>query len=810
MKSCFFIIIVIFTFVSKGSISLAQNQYLLKGKITEQKTKEPIPFANIYDSVFNIHSTSDSNGYFELQLKEAVYNFEISSVGYQTLYKEVRLLKNMEIQIQLKQDIQLDEITVTTEKLTKTAEVNTSGMTTLTSISVERLPAFFGEKDILKAVLLTSGVQSGQEGARGIFVRGGSPDQNLVLFHNAPVYNVAHIYGFLSVFTTESLNKLDIYKSYIPVQYGGRLSSVINVEPNFGNTQHWKGDFSLGAITSKFHIEGPLKKDKTSMNFSIRDCHAGLFTAPISRRQFKDETKNGTLKYFFYDINGAIQHKINEKNTLAWSLYAGSDFYTFGQAQDYPREKNFYREANKQKLTWMNITNSIEWKTQLKKINIANFYNYSFYKLDSRQKSETIYRDYVKYTTNFNNIQYNTASKISENGWQTIIDQPISKIHHLNYGAKLSQRTFTVNTVNITYKDSLGSVYDRDTFKNPKINSVDFYVYADYLFSWKDKLGIKTGGQLFLYHAKGKTFFYPQPRVEIIYHPITGMSIRGSVVRTVQPMHLLTNNTGDIQNDVWVPATAKIEPETAWQYSGGIQYDHPKGYTASIDAYYKSMHHLSEYRYGTNFILDKIAWDDQLLNSGTGRAYGVEFFFAKTKGQFTAWFKYNLGWSTRNYPELNDGKTFYYKYDRRHDVSIVLQYKLKKHFDFSVAWTYGTGWRMTTPSSKYASDNTLYNYDEANEPLSGNQSMITYWNARNNYVLPAYHHLDIGMNYVKKGKRVTHQLNISVYNVYNNLNVFSVFRQSDVDGDGNRYRKYKQLSLFPVLPSFGYTISFEK
>jgi hypothetical protein len=222
------------------------------------------------------------------------------------------------------------------------------------------------------------------------------------------------------------------------------------------------------------------------------------------------------------------------------------------------------------------------------------------------------------------------------------------------------------------------------------------------------------------------------------------------------------------------------------------------------------MHNLSEYKLGTTFILDKIAWDDQLLSSGIGKSYGVEFFVAKTKGQFTAWAKYNLGWSTRQFPELNEGKKYYYKYDRRNDVSIILQYKMKKHFDFSISWTYGTGWRMTTPNSKYASENTIYNYDRANKPLYGNQNLTTNWNNRNNYVLPAYHHLDIGMNYTKKAKRVTHQLNISVYNVYNRLNIFSVYRQNETDDNGNKSSKYKQLSLFPILPSFGYTIKFEK
>lgn len=809
MKSVFPALCLLLIFLSGNLSSYAQQSYTLKGKIYEQKTKEPIPYANIYDSAFQVQATADSNGYFELSLKAATYHFEISSVGYQTVYKEITLTGNISIEVHLQQDVQLQEVTVTSEKFSKTAEMSTSGITTITSATVERLPAFLGEKDIMKAVLLTPGIQSGQEGARGIFVRGGSPDQNLIVFHNAPVYNASHIYGFLSVFTTESLNKMDIYKSYIPVQYGGRLSSVISIEPNYGNTDSWKGDYSISFITSKFHIEGPIKKDKTSMNFTIRDCHAGFFTAPIAKSQYKKNGIDGTLKYFFYDINGAIRHQINDKNTLSWSLYAGSDLFTFGDGKSYPRATHFSSYSTTRNLNWMNIANSLEWETRLKKVTISNMYTYSFYKLDSRQRLYNVYRDYISEASYISTTQYNTLSRISENGWQTNFRQTVKKDHLFNYGIRLSDRIFTINNVNANIKDSTNTTIQRDRYAYPKVNAIDLYTYLDYKFTWKDKLELSAGAQLFMYYANKKAFFYPQPRAELIYHPIAGMSMRASVLQTVQPMHLLTNNTGDILNDVWVPATAKVEPETAWQYSGGVQYDHPKGYTVSIDGYYKTMHHLSEYKYGTTFILDNISWDDQLLNSGTGKAYGMELFFAKTKGQFTAWVKYNLGWSTRHYPELNDGKTYYYKYDRRNDVSIVLQYKLKKHFDFTIAWTYGTGWRMTTPNSSYASDATLYNYDKANLPLNGTQNMYTYWNERNNYVLPAYHHLDIGMNYTTQGKRVTHQLNVSIYNVYNHKNIFTVYRQDAEDKNGNPYKQYKQLSMFPIVPSIGYSIHFD-
>ncbi len=807
MKNVYFLCLLLISVTLHG---YGQNRFILKGKITEQKSSAVIAYANLFDSIQNIYAATDSNGHFEIQLNEGKYSFEISSVGYQTIFKEINLIKNTELKIELKQDIQLDEIVVSSDKINKTAQNNSSGMTTLSSMSVERLPAFLGEKDIMKAVLLTPGIQSGQEGARGIFVRGGSPDQNLVLFHHAPIYNVAHIYNFLSVFTLESISKMDIHKSYIPVQFGGRLSAVLDIEPNFGNTDSWKGDYSISFITQKFHIEGPIKKNKTSFNFSIRDCHAGLFLYPLSKKQYKSASGNeGSIAYYFFDMNSAIKHQVNEKNTFSWSFYVGQDFYNFTELKVTNTTKKTEKRSTDKRLKWMNAVNTLEWNTKFKKLNISNFYNFSWYQLNPKQYLglEQIKQPSGDKTNT--STDYFTKSRIMEHGWQTNIEHTINKMHLLNYGFKISDRNFLINKVNYTVRDTLGNVVDEKEFKNPTVNAIDFYVYADYLFTWKDKLELKGGLQLFTYTASKKAFFYALPRAEIIYHPIVGMSMRASAGYSVQPLHLLTNNTGDIQNDVWVPATKNIAPETAWQVSGGVQYDHPKGYSASIDGYYKKMDHLTDYKFGTTFLSDRIPWETQMINTGKGEAYGLEVFFAKTKGQFTAWCKYNLGWSTRQFPELNQGKPFFYKYDRRHDVSFVLQYKLKKHFDFSIAWTYGTGWRMTTPTSSYASDLTIVSYDQANIPLVGTQAMITNWNERNNYILPAYHHLDIGMNYTKDAKRVQHILNVSVYNVYNNFNIFTVYQDGDTDINGNKYKKYVKLSIFPILPSIGYSVKFQ-
>lgn len=788
------------------------EKYDLSVQVADYTTGQGIAYATYYDSLNQIQGTADSLGKFKLTIPKGSYTFEISSVGYQSLKRKINLTENTTISIGLIADLTLGEITIAGQKTQNTVETNASGLTTLSTLSVQKLPSFFGEKDIMRAVLLTPGIQSGQEGARGIFVRGGSPDQNLMIYHKAPIFNASHIYGFLSVFPLEAISKMDIYKSFIPSRFTGRLSSVLDIQPNYGNTNAWKGDYSISFITQKFHIEGPLKKDKTSFNLVLRDCHAGAFVYPVSKTQYKKASGNdGSISYFFYDINAGIQHKINEHHTLNWSMYSGSDYYHFEEIKNdinVPKDREVYKKLLK-KLKWMNTNTTLEWNYQKQKLEADLSYHLSVYQLNPVQQSKNQTTRISTGNVSTSNADYKTLSRIIENGLHTTVKQQISKMHQIDYGMDMAYRFFIINKVNRINKDKNNNVISNVEYKNDNVHVLDGFFFADYTLNLKDLVILKTGLQFYQYYDFQKFRFYPLPRIEAIIHPRKEIDLRLSFMQTVQPLHLLTNNTGDIQNDVWVPATKKIAPETAWQVSGGIQYNAEKGYTASIDAYYKQMKHLTEYRYGTFFMLDQLKWEDQLLSTGIGKAYGIEFFAAKTRGQFTAWMKYSLGWSKRQFPELNQGDWYYYKYDRRHDFSIVLQYKMKKHFDFTVSWTYGTGWRLTSPQSQYTTDYSIALIDLNNAQLTGSQGMALYWDKKNDYIMPAYHHLDISMNYTKKAKRCTHQFNVSVYNVYNNFNVFTIYRDAATDANGNEYTKYVQLSMFPVLPSLGYTVNFD-
>lgn len=751
------------------------------------------------------------NGFFSIELKEDKYIFEISYLGYATKYLVVNLNQNINLDILLSTENTLNEVIIQSSRIKKIAESSKSGVNTISTTLLKSIPEFLGEKDILRALQLLPGVQSGNEGQRGIFVRGGSPDQNLMQYDNATIYNVAHMYNILSTFSSDAINQVELHKSYIPTKFSNRLSSVTNIEPSFGDLNKLKINFGFSPLFSNINVQTPIKKDKASININLRECHIGLFSKPISAKQFarSKSISGGSISYFFYDINTAIQYKINDKNTLKWSFFHSQDFYIQNSNIDNITESSssFFDETNN--LKWYNITNSIGIETKMKKnISMLNQIHFSNYKIKYIFDIEDKF-----YSPNFiNNYSFNniSVSKTNELSFLSDWNKSFSSNISLNFGHRTNMRWFDVNKTKLTFYDSTKTILEQEDGAVSTYQPIESFFYADFHHKISPKIQYSIGLQSTAYYINKKTFLYALPKFQIIYTPITIMSVRSSVTYNMQPIHLLASLQNGIQNDIWVPAIPQFRPQTAWQYSGGIQFDFKKQYTISVDAYYRKMYHQVEYAGSSNFISSAKSWEEQIAGNGTGKSYGIDFFANKYLGQFTAWAKYNLSWSNRNFEEINDGKNFFFKYDKRHDFSINLQYKLKEHFDFSLSWVYTSGMRATVPIAKYATNQTINNYKQAYELLFGEQDQEYEYSERNSYLLPAYHHLDIGMNYTKQKKNTKHVFNVSIYNVYNRLNVFSIFRVKNTDDNGNKFITYKQLTLFPILPSISYRIYFEK
>jgi outer membrane receptor protein involved in Fe transport len=409
-----------------------------------------------------------------------------------------------------------------------------------------------------------------------------------------------------------------------------------------------------------------------------------------------------------------------------------------------------------------------------------------------------------------NNFESKSKSTIKEFSFLSDWTKKFKENLHLNFGYRSNFRLFDVNRVNQFYYDSTKTLINVDTGAISKYKLQENYFYADLNHKINNFVEYSFGLQATLVHVNQKTFLYALPKFQFIYNPVSFINIRNSITYNMQPIHLLASLQNGIQNDIWVPAIQKFKPETAWQYASGIQFNLKKQYTISIDAFYRKMYNLIEYAGSNNFINNIESWETQVVGNGTGKAYGIEFFANKFLGQFTAWVKYNLTWSNRNFSNLNAGKDFFFKFDKRHDISINLQYKMKKHFDFSLSWVYTSGLRATIPIAKYAANSTINSYKQVDYFLYGEQNQEYEYSERNSYILPSYHHLDIGMNYTKQKKYLKHVFNVSIYNVYNRYNVFSIFRINKTDENNNKYTSYKQVTLFPILPSISYRLYFEK
>lgn len=771
--------------------------------------KEVVPYAIVQVAATkNNYAQADSNGFCELKLfPNEIYKINISAVGYNKKQVEIFITQDTAIQFVLENNETLQEVTISENKFLKSSASNNDGVITISKNTLDALPNIGGEKDIIKAIQLLPGVQSGNEGTRGIFIRGGSPDQTLILLDHTPIYNATHLYGFMSVFNGESIDDVQVYKNNYPARFGGRLGAVVDIRSNYGNKNKIKGSATIGLLSSRINVEGPIGKNKnTTFNLSLRGAYVGLYAAPISTMQFKKAGYDGTISYNFYDINFAMRHRFSDKDILYVSTFYSQDLFKFNRDKSiylsFINRLSEYHYSNK--VNWRNNTFNIQWLHEYTSrfTNKLMFYisNYSL-----NNKFEETSRDITNDTNKIeNNKVFNNQNSITDysiiNEWNYANGN-----NHFKLGLQITYRPYQIGKGNfyrfVTDKRNIDT-----TYTNTLNKTLENTIYIEDEYTLVDKLNINFGFHIVHYLHRSSNFFSFQPRMSLLYTPVKNISLRASFITSTQNIHLLTSGSAIVLTDLWVPATQNLKPENAWQVSGGIQFDFWKQFQFSIDAYYKKMNNVIEFKNGVNKVLIGDSWEKQIIGGGKGEAYGAEFYFSKTKGKFTTWMKYNLGWTYRQFDELNDGEKYFYKYDRRHDFSIAMAYKINKHFDLSLTWVYASGNWMSLWKSKYASQYSVDFY--ALDNFSNQTPYIVSNKERNNYRLPAYHHLDIGFNYTKIGKKNTHIVNVSIYNLYNNFNVFDVFNDRRFDKKGNEYFVTKALTLFPIIPSISYTIKF--
>lgn len=768
-----FILILVFSIQSLW----AQQRYTINGTLRDQKTGETVIGATVLvKEVPGMGVSSNGYGFYALSLPAGKYTIVYSFLGYKEEIRTVDVTKNQKIDVALVDDaMQIEEVVVTATPRNANVTLTQVGVERMELKEVAKMPVLFGEKDAMKSLQLLPGVSGAGEGSSGFYVRGGTSDQNLILLDEAPVYNATHLMGFFSTFNSDAIKDVTIYKGNGPAQYGGRLSSVLDVKMNDGNNQNFGMSGGLGLISSRLNAEGPIQKGKSSYIVTARRSYADLFL-----KLSNDETTRKS-KLYFYDLNAKMNYTLSSKDRLFVSGYFGRDVMwmskTFG-------------------LDWGNATATVRWN---RVINDRLFSNTS-----------VIYSHY-DYTASMNLGDNEMALKSYIRDWN--LKQEFQYYHNdrnqFRFGANVIHHTIAPGRIVVsenssllpeTFEDRLGGeaalFFSHEWKATQKFSMIygmrvsAFTAFGPGSFLTMDPDGNLVDGGTYRSWEAVKTFVNPEPRISLNYMLTPTSSIKGGYARNVQYLHLIANSATTSPADMWMASNKIVKPQQSDLYSlGYFKNLSDNRYELSVEAYYKPMFNQIDYRDGAD-IYNRSRIEEELL-FGKGRAYGVEFFIKKKQGRFNGWISYTLSRVEKKIDGINRDTWYPARQDRTHDLSIVGIYSHNTKWDFSFVWVYNTGNAVTFPSGKYEVDGTVQ----------------FYYTERNGYRMPAYHRLDLSATwYRKRTKKFESSWNFSLYNAYGRENAYAInFRQNE---DDPTKTEAVQVTLFRWVPSVTYNFKF--
>ncbi|MBN2668620.1 MAG: TonB-dependent receptor [Bacteroidales bacterium] len=768
---------------------LYSQNFTISGQIKDGETGEDLIGATIIiENESGVGATTNVYGFYSLTLPSGDYSLVYSFIGFKDQKFKIHLDKNIIKNIELATNAsKIDEVVVSAEKSNKNVVSNQMSVAKLDLKEAEALPVLFGERDIMKTIQLMPGVQTAGEGSSGFYVRGGSADQNLILLDGAPVYNASHLLGFFSVFNSDALKDVQLYKGSIPAEFGGRLSSVMDIKMKEGNSKQLSVSGGIGLIASKLTIEAPIVKDKGSFIISGRRTYADLFLK-LSKNEAQ---KNSSL--YFYDLNLKANYKIGENDRIYLSGYFGQDHFGFNNVFGFD---------------WGNKTATLRWN------HIASEKLFS--------NTSLIYSDY-SYLIDIQVADFKIGSKINDINLKQDFDYFLNRKMKLKFGGNIIHHTFDPGFLDAQESSGINNIDVQNKY------SIESALYLSNEHQITSLLTLTYGlrysnftqigpGDIYTYNADGEvkdTTVYNDweavssynawsPRLGLKYILSENSSVKASYSRTNQFLHLMSNSTSGTPLDVWLPSSNNIKPEIADQWALGYFRNFKSDmYEFSLEAYYKNMQNVIDFRPGADINLNPTIEGDLIY--GKGRSYGLEFFLKKAKGRFTGWISYTLAKSERQIESINKGAWYSAKQDRIHDLSLVAMFKITERLDVSAVWIYYTGNAVTFPSGKYEIDGQFVNY----------------YTERNGYRMPDYHRLDLSINLKNKKKdfydkekgivvKPKHVFesswSFSVYNAYMRENAYSIsFRQNENDPSKT---EAVQLALFKIIPSISYNFKF--
>lgn len=771
----------------------------VSGTVTDAATGETLIGATVMETHSGKGTVTNAYGRYTLTLKGATeVELRFSFVGYTPQTFTVDLSQNPQLNVAMHGSVQLDEVEIVAER------VGSPKMSQMSAIEVpveqiKLVPVIFGETDVLKAIQLLPGVQSGTEGMSGIYVRGGGPDQNLFLLDGIPLYNVNHLGGFFSAFNGDAIKNVTLYKGSFPARFSGRISSVLDITTNNGNDKEWHGSASIGLISGKVNVEGPIIKEKTTVNLSLRRTYGDILIRPtLWAVAATSEISGLAAGYYFYDLNAKVTHKFSDRSRLYATWYSGDDeAYMRAKVVDYYNSKEYLKLSYR----WGNMASAIRWNYELNQrlfMNVTG--SYTQYRNRLTVGVEEEWREEGHQYSD--EVEMGINSGIRDIAGRVDFDYAPSPDHAIKFGGTMTHHIFIpqVQSARIRYT---GEPSIDTTFGESRIYANEMTLYAEDDWSITEALKINAGVALTGFAVEER--FYPsvQPRLSGRIMLTDNLSIKAGYSYMTQYMHLLSNSNISLPTDLWVPVTARIKPMNSHQVAAGVFYQWKYNIDFSVEGYYKQMNNMLEYKPGSTFLGSSVGWEDMVC-SGRGWAYGIEFLAQKSLGDITGWLGYTWSRTMRQFDtpgqELNNGLPFPAKYDRIHDISITVQYKPDNTFDAGVTWVFSTGNTATLAMQQISGDND-----------NSYWSQINYVDSRNNFRLPPYHRMDVSVNFHKQKKHGVRTWSISIYNLYNRQNPFIIYPKSveNWEANGTEYSTVlMQRSLFPILPSVSYIYKF--
>ncbi len=764
------------------------TRHTLSGFVVDAESGETLVGANLYVPALQRGTATNEHGFYSLTVPEEPVRLVVSYLGYEKKVRSLTLTSDRRLTVELSPSaVQAGSLKVTAEQrplqhTTRTSTVEVS------AAEAKAMPTLLGQTDLLKTLQRMPGVQPGVEGSSGLYVRGGTPDQNLTLLDGAPLYNVSHVFGFVSIFNPDIVQNAQLTKGGFPARYGGHLSSVVEVSVEDGNRKEFDVEGSLGVVASRLTVQGPIVEDKTSFLLSGRRTYLDWLMRGLS----KEDLDGG---YYFYDVNAKLNHRFSSSDRLFFNLYTGDDRY-------YNREDD---GSSSSSYGWGNLTSTLRWNHVFgSRLFGSATVRYSQYQFTVKANDDMERGTYV--------LDY--RSGIRDLGLKVNFDYDPNPQHAVRTGVDVTHHRFQPGATQYRNNSASGAQLDTTIAPSDPVRALDASAYVEDNVEWtkhfRTNIGLRASG----FFVQGASYLSLQPRLSARYLLPRNWALKGAYAWMRQPIHLLTNSSVGLPTDLWVSSTDEVPPERSHQVTLGLSRSFQDvGVDVSLEGYGKLMHGLIEYEQGAAFRLSTDAeWKDQ-IETGRGWSYGAELLVRRTHGRTTGWLGYTLSWTRRQFDALNDGAPFPFRYDRRHKLTLTARHQLTDVTSLTATWSYRSGIAVTLPQARYRSP--LINGFGTRTALEGAEdhpisdaffTIARSYGERNGHRMRPYHRLDLGANFKWGNAEGFHALKTGVYNAYNRKNPF--FLVTDQSSNREDTLQVRSISVLPVVPYVSYRFKF--